>query len=257
MTYITRTSNAFCKSLFAIVNSLEEFFARNSDVLLGVSDKIFLTFRRKPKNCFTIMNCPEDQFITTSGIDENLFKIIYTGAVRRGRGLEVIANIVSELSNVQLNITGKIKDLNLQNRFQSIPNIKYHGFLEREKLLDLEIKSDAMIALYDLNLQSQYEYGMANKVLEAMMCGIPVITNISHDLINDTKCGIIVKYDDIDQIKSAIVTLRDDPSLRKLYGNNGRKAYLEKYNWTKMEEKLYNIYQQLLSDNSKAENPQL
>ena len=94
---------------------------------------------------------------------------------------------------------------------------------------------------------------MANKVLEAMMCGIPVITNISQELIDDTKCGIIVEYDNIDQIKSAIVTLRDDPSLRKLYGNNGRKAYLEKYNWTLMEEKLFNVYQKLLSDKSKIE----
>jgi len=128
-----------------------------------------------------------------------------------------------------------------------IKNIKYLGFLERKKLLDLETNSDAMIALYDLNLQSQYEYGMANKILEAMMCGLPVITNISHELINDTKCGMIVEYDNIEQIKESIVTLRDNPDLRRLYGTNGRKAFLEKYNWAKMEEKLFRMYEVLLN----------
>jgi glycosyltransferase involved in cell wall biosynthesis len=40
--------------------------------------------------------------------------------------------------------------------------------------------------------------------------------------------------------------LRDDPKLRKRLGENGRKAYLEKYNWDIMEQKLYKIYDELL-----------
>jgi len=104
-----------------------------------------------------------------------------------------------------------------------------------------------MVALYDLKLQNQYEYGVANKVLEAMMCGVAVITNISHELINDAKCGLIVEYGNVKQIKQSIVTLRDNPELRRLYGSNGRKAFLEKYNWTKMEQKLYKMYDVLLN----------
>jgi glycosyltransferase involved in cell wall biosynthesis len=34
--------------------------------------------------------------------------------------------------------------------------------------------------------------------------------------------------------------------LRKRLGNNGRKAFLEKYNWNAMEQKLYQIYEDLL-----------
>lgn len=256
MTYIPKNRNVLLRSLYTFVNSVEENFAKNSNVLTTVSDKMLLSFNKKPRNSMTIMNCPEENLTLPSKQKSNsdTFQILFTGAIRKGRGLEAICDILSDMKDSELLITGKIKDTNLQARISGIENIKYQGFLDRKKLLDLESNSDVMIALYDLNLQSQYEYGMANKVLEAMMCGIPVITNISPDLINDTKCGIIVQYDNIDQIKSAIITLRDDPNLRKLYGNNGRKAYLEKYNWTKMEEKLYNIYQQLLSDNSKAEN---
>ena len=250
MTYVPRNSNVLLKLLHTIVNSVEEFFAKNSNLLLTVSDKMLLSFRKKPRNYMTIMNCPEEDPIIPlpSKTNSDNFRIVFTGAIRKGRGLEAICDIICDIKDTQLLITGKIKDMNLQSKINEIKNIKYLGFLERKKLLDLETNSDAMIALYDLNLQSQYEYGMANKILEAMMCGIPVITNISHELINDTKCGMIVEYDNIEQIKESIVTLRDNPNLRKLYGTNGRKAFLEKYNWTAMEEKLFRVYQDLLND---------
>lgn len=187
------------------------------------------------------MNCPEDHLMNRSRLETNGFRLLFTGAIRTGRGLETIRDVVLNLKDTDLIITGKSKDIRLQNKIDGIPNIKYHGFLDRNKLLDLEINCDVMIALYDLNLQRQYEYGMANKVLEAMMCGLPIITNISHELVNNTKCGIIVEYDNVAQIKEAIITLRDNPELRRLYGSNGRKGFLEKYNWAKMEQKLYDF----------------
>ena len=247
MTYVPKGRNGFFRRLYSVVNSMEEFFAKNSDILMAVSDRMFLTFRNKPRNCVTIMNCPEDHIINSSRLETNGYKLIYTGAIRSGRGLEVVSDIVMDMKDTELIVTGKIKDTKLHEKIMGIPNIKYYGFLDRNRLLDLQASSDVMIALYDLKLQSQYEYGIANKVLEAMMCGLPIITNISHDLVNDTKCGLIVEYDNVEQIKQSIVTLRDNLELRRLCGTNGRKAYIEKYNWTKMEEKLYKTYEVLLN----------
>jgi glycosyltransferase involved in cell wall biosynthesis len=248
MTYVPKDRNIYSRSLHSLVNFIEETFARNSDVLLAVSDKIFQTFRKKPKNCLTIMNCPEDYLLDRPRPQEaSGYRLLYTGAVRRGRGLEMLSDILTELKDTELIVTGKVKDLQLHNKLGRIPNIKYYGFLDRNELLDLEINSHVMVALYDLKLQNQYEYGVANKVLEAMMCGVAVITNISHELINDAKCGLIVEYGNVKQIKQSIVTLRDNPELRRLYGSNGRKAFLEKYNWTKMEQKLYKMYDVLLN----------
>jgi glycosyltransferase involved in cell wall biosynthesis len=246
MTYIPRNRNVLFNLLYSLVNSLEEIFAKNSDVLIAVSDKIFLTFRKKPTICVTIMNCPEDGLVNKSQLESNVFKMLFTGAIRTGRGLETVSRIITNMKDTELIVTGKIKDMKLHDKISEIPNIKYYGFLDRNKLLDIEASSDVMLALYDLNLQRQYEYGMANKVLEAMMCGLPVITNISHDLVNETKCGLTVEYENVEQIKEAIITLRDNPELRRLYGSNGRKAFLEKYNWAKMEQKLFQTYDHLL-----------
>jgi glycosyltransferase involved in cell wall biosynthesis len=245
MTYVPKSRNLVFKTLYSIVNSLEEFFAKNSDVLVTVSDKMFLTFRKKPKTYIAIMNCPEDHLVDTSKMKAGGFRVLFTGAIRKGRGLETIRDIVLNEKDIEFIITGKIKDAGLHKEMREVPNIKFHGFLDRKKLLDLEVNCDVMIALYDLTLQTQYEYGMANKILEAMMCGLPVITNISHELVNDTRCGIIVDYKNKQQIREAVISLRDDPELRRFYGSNGRRAFLEKYNWNRMEQKLYSMYEDL------------
>jgi glycosyltransferase involved in cell wall biosynthesis len=87
---------------------------------------------------------------------------------------------------------------------------------------------------------------MGNKLFEAMMCGIPIITNVATEIVNETQCGIIVDYNNIDHIRETIVNLRDNPDLRKKLGENGRNAFLQKYNWNAMEQRLFKIYQELL-----------
>jgi glycosyltransferase involved in cell wall biosynthesis len=113
--------------------------------------------------------------------------------------------------------------------------------------LHLEASSDVMIALYDLNLQTQNKFVMGNKLFEAMMCGVPIISNVAPELIREVDCGIVVKYDNVDEIRNTIIKLRDNPELRKRLGSNGRKAFLEKYNWNRMEQQLYEIYDSLLN----------
>ena len=131
MTYVPKNRNVYSRSLHFLVNLVEEGFARNSDVLLAVSDKIFQTFRKKPRKCVTIMNCPEDKLMNRSKIGSKCFRLLFTGAIRSGRGLETIANIMLELSDVEFAVTGKIKDTRLHDKISKIPNIRYHGFFER------------------------------------------------------------------------------------------------------------------------------
>jgi glycosyltransferase involved in cell wall biosynthesis len=68
-----------------------------------------------------------------------------------------------------------------------------------------------------------------------MMCGIPLITNVSAELVKEFGLGIIVDYDKVQEVKSAIALLRENGELRQRLRSNGRKAFLEKYNWVKME----------------------
>jgi glycosyltransferase involved in cell wall biosynthesis len=193
------------------------------------------------------MNCSEDYMINRSKENQNGFKLLFTGHLRPGRGLELLPDIVKNLEETQLIITGRAEDQKLLDKIEGISNISYKGFLDHNQVLDLEASSDAMVALYDLNLQTQNKYVMGNKLFEAMMFGVPVITNVATQIVNETDCGIIVDYDNPEQIKEAIITLRDKPELCKRLGTNGRKAFLEKYNWNLMEHKLFVLYDTLLN----------
>jgi len=247
MAYIPRNRNFFFKMLYSFVNWVEEEFAMRSDVLVNVSDEMLTTYKKRPKNCTAIMNCSEDHIINRLKEDRRGFKLLFTGHLRPGRGLEILPDIVKGLKDTQLIITGRVEDKKLLNKIEGISNIIYKGFLDHEEVLDLEANSDAMVALYDLNLQTQNKYVMGNKLFEAMMFGVPLITNIAQEIVNETDCGIIVDYDNSEQVQEAIIKLRDDPELRKKLGANGRKAFLEKYNWNLMEKKLYMVYDSLLN----------
>ena len=245
MAYIPTKS----KTLYSIVNWLEELLCTRADVLVNGWEKELKTFRRRPKNCVTIMNCPEDYASNGTNSehkDANVnFRLVYTGGIRSGRSLENVAAAIKGLKDIELVMAGQVVDKNLFDQILRIPNLKYKGFMDPREALNLEVSSDVMIALYDLNVPWN-STTTPNKLFEAMMCGIPIITNASADIVKEVDCGILVSYDDVDNIRAAILTFRDNAALRRKLGLNGRKAFLEKYNWMKMEEELFKLYERLL-----------
>jgi len=239
------------KFLYSIVNSFEELIGSHADVLVNGWKNELKTFRRRPKHCVTLMNCPEDYFSngikSASKNDDVNLRLVYTGGIRRDRSLDKIASAIESLKDVELVMAGQVMDKKLLDILVRIPNLKYKGFVDPREALDLEASSDVMIGLYDLTVPWNNSTS-PNKFFEAMMCGIPIITNASSELIKEEDCGLIVSYDDTDQIRDAVVTLRDNTELRRRLGLNGRRAYLEKYNWPKMEVELFKLYVSLLQD---------
>lgn len=238
-----------CKLFNSIVNYLEEFFSKHSDVLINVSEEALSSFKKKPEHSIVIMNCPEN-YANDNANSKNAsdFTIVYTGLILPNtRGLENIVAALENVKNVKLVIAGWYLDRDKEFLEQMLrnSNIEFRGSLQPQEALVLEASSDVMIALYEPNLLWNY-ITLPNKLFEAMMCGIPLITNIPSKLVKEIGFGVVVKYDDVEGIKNAILTLRDDVNYRRKLGLNGRKAYLEKYNWYKMEELLFKTYERLL-----------
>jgi glycosyltransferase involved in cell wall biosynthesis len=236
------------KTFYSVVNFSEEFFSEKADVLITVSDKVMKTFQRKPKLPVTIMNCPED-YPSSKTLSEKyktgIHRLVYTGAIKQGRALENMILVIKDLDNIELIVAGPVIDKELFQQMLAIPNMKYAGYLDPRDAIDLEASANVMIALYDPDV-TWNSITVPNKIFEAMMCGIPVISNVCQDLINELECGIVVDYHNVDQIRETIIKLNDNPGLRKRLGDNGRKAFLEKYNWNVMEQRLYKVYEDLL-----------
>jgi glycosyltransferase involved in cell wall biosynthesis len=237
------------KTLYAAVNLFEEYFSKRANVLITISKMVLSTFRKKPEKCLIIMNCPEDHYVRKEKLDEHKpLRIVYTGAIwKKSRGLENITSAIEDLPNVELIIAGwyRESDKEFLNDILKMPNVKFMGLLQPNDALALEASSDVIIALYQPEF-IWYNITLPNKLFEAMMCGVPIITNVAREVVGEADYGIIVEFDDVKNIKEAILALRDNTALRHRLGANGRKAFLEKYSWLKMEEELFNLYESLL-----------
>jgi glycosyltransferase involved in cell wall biosynthesis len=233
--------------IYSFVHRLEDSFARRADLFITVGDRFLNTIKRKPKNSLVILNCPEDYNIDEKiKTEDPIFKVVYAERViSRIRGLSDIVAAIRNLDDLKLVIAGNFIDKELYAEILENPNVKYAGILKPADALDLEAAGDAMIALYDPE-NPQTEICMPTKFFESMMLRIPIITNIRSDLVNEIGFGIIVEYGNVEQIRSAIITLRDNPDLRKRLGDNGRSAFVEKYNWGVMEQKLFNAYSEII-----------
>jgi glycosyltransferase involved in cell wall biosynthesis len=240
------------RMLYCTINFIEELFSKNSDVLIIANgEKALRTFKKKPAHCEILLNCPKEpkEYLIDipQGSKENtLFTIAFTGHVRTHRGLENLGAAIRDLKDLRLVITGRAEDKALLNQIQSIPNVRYLGLLDDYGILEIEASSDVIVAFYEPDVFWN-NMPLPNKLFEAMMCGRPIITNVAHEIVNETGCGIIVEYDNVNQIKEAIITLRDNPETRRTLGANGRKAFLENYNWDIMEQRLYKVYEDLLN----------
>jgi glycosyltransferase involved in cell wall biosynthesis len=236
------------KILYRIINFAEEFFSKHSDVLIVANGESALrTFQKRPSHSEIILNYPEDHAIDQSHQPKKneIFTIAFTGHIRRHRGLETLAAVMRDLKDIRLVITGRTEDNELLNDIRNIQNVRYLGILDDSTLLKVEGSSNVMVAFYD-PVYFCDNMPLPNKIFEAMMCSTPIVTNIAHEIVNGCECGIVVEYDNIQQIKEAIIKLRDNPQLCKEFGDNGRIAFIEKYNWNRMEQKLYEIYKTLL-----------
>jgi len=228
------------------VNLLEELLIKRSDVLMTVSVKVLGTFRLRPKHYAIIANYSEDYDTNGEKPKGHPLTLVYTGLICKEYGLEKITIAIKDLKDVELIVAGRVADKQLLDGMIMLPNVTYKGHVVPTESIKLEANSDVMMVLYDLDY-SKNKLSSPNKIFEAMMCGIPVITNMEQELVDkEVRCGIVVDYNNISQIREAIILLRDNKELRKEMGQNGRKAFVQKYNWATMEQKLHEIYSNLI-----------
>lgn len=239
------------KLLFKIVDTLENILTRSSEAFITVSKERLATYGSFiPRFVEIIMNCPKDVYLhiynlNVSGDQKNNGLIlVYTGGISWDRGLLLLKKAISNIDGVKLLLAGNVIG-DIINKLLPDPNIRYFGLLSYEEAMKLQSKADIIPILYDPAVPIN-RVANPNKLFEAMMLGKPVITNVCEEIVKEINCGIIVDYCS-EQVKNAILLLKNEPLLRSKLGINGRKAFEEKYNWSIMEKRLLKLYDQLLS----------
>jgi glycosyltransferase involved in cell wall biosynthesis len=96
-----------------------------------------------------------------------------------------------------------------------------------------------------------YRYICGSTLFNAMVCGKPILVNLgtsTTNKVNRENCGLAVNSGDVEEIKQAIIRLRDNPPLCRELGANARRAYEQRYGWEIMETRLIGLYNELAGD---------
>ena len=199
-----------------------------------------------------IYNSPDDYYagkgVNTTG-EKNWIDILYIGVLIKSRGLDCMIKAIDGLEDVKLTIGGVGPDRQfIEAAAKRYHNIQYLGWTTSYKeIMDITSKTDLTFRFSDPNIPAT-KYVLPNKLFEAMMCGKPIIVtedSAAAEIVRKEQCGLVVNYGAIDELRDTVVTLKNSPQLRRQLGNNGRKAYDEKYSWNIMEKRILTAYKNI------------
>lgn len=207
----------------------------------------------KPRRIITVYNSPPDALRALKRNDvpsrPGELRLVYVGLLQVERGLLEIMDILSCHPDWHLDLAGfgGGDEERILSLARSLPNVTWHGRVPYRQALELSYAADVLFATYDPAVPN-HRYSSPNKVFEAMMLAKPVVvardTGIDR-LVEGINCGMVVPYGDVAALETALARLAQDPVLRQRLGENGRRAYEEKYNWNVMQERLLALYRDL------------
>jgi glycosyltransferase involved in cell wall biosynthesis len=259
-TYVDQT--VLPKTIRSIGIQVDKIFIRLSTAIILIDENQIKEFEGIPNPLVIPIYDTPPTFnnICKETCKDDVFTIYYTGYFSKARRMNIDKFIlaIKTIDNVKLVISGQgYQNEEIQNWAKQIPEkMTFLGFISSEEVLLWSYKANLLlVARTPFVVGNRYNCG--STVLRALMFGKPFIANkgtATASLIDKEHCGITVDSNNVDEIRQAIITLKDNPSLCKEYGANAKKAYEQQYNWEIMEQKLFNLYHLILNNNSKEES---
>src|SRR5574341_480393 len=182
--------------------------------------------------------------------DKN-FILFYAGVLYKMKQLNLdrVLEAIKNLENVKLVIAGYGDLVDEIKRWTShMPDkVEFIGRISYVQVFEIGTQADLFFVLRDPIIPAN-KYTCGSTLFNAMMCGKPILANKENStayMVHEENCGLAVDAHNIEDIREAIIKLRDDPELCKSLGANGRRAYGERYSWEIMEKRLLKFYREL------------
>lgn len=220
--------------------SFVKSFVHNKDVKIMRSAKCVIhvdSNRVLFKDCkwIVIENTPKDFFDGAfRNYDEIEYLFAVTGHFSNQRGLRSIYEFAKNIPQAKFLIVGNFQQKEDENDLCALPNVRHYGFMLQNELFAKMRSCCAIFSLYDPSVEIN-RLAASNKVYDAMMFGIPVITNkevINSGFIKDNNIGFVVDYN----YNETWDCLTNDHFMEnvKEMGMNGRNMYLKQYQFEEL-----------------------
>lgn len=177
-------------------------------------------------------------------------EVCYVGDIGRLRGItEMVQAMNLVQSGVRLNLCGRFSEPAVEQACKAMPGwlaVNEQGFVDRSGVRKVLGKSVAgLVALHPV---INYLDALPIKMFEYMAAGIPVIASdfpLWREIVLGNQCGLCVDPMDPASIAKAIDYMVWHFDEARQMGENGRRAVLERYNWSTEEKKLLCYYENL------------
>lgn len=168
------------------------------------------------------------------------FRLLYVGGWKKLKGIDLLPIIMKELGDdFALYYTGGTAAK--KDKANMPPNMHDIGKLNQQQVIEQMQKADAFL------FPSMSE-GFGLVLIEAMACGIPVITSnikVFLEIVNNYETGILCEYNNADAFITQIKTLSNDLSFHTQLSQNCCSLAKKKYNNRNLIEEYINLYNNL------------
>lgn len=227
-------SHNFPNLLKKVLEKLDHKVMRTASCVIHV-DENRITYDQC--NSIVIENSPYDYYENLERKYEDLvhaFAII--GNISRTRGIDQIYLFAKENPEIQFLLAGTFYDIYYKKLLLSLKNVAYYDRMSQLELFSKIEKCCGIFSLYDPALEIN-RLAASNKVYDAMMLGIPVITNpdvVNSKFVSSQNVGVIINYK-YDKTWD-ILAKKTFVERAKVIGQNGRRLYLDRFRIEKMIE---------------------
>lgn len=186
---------------------------------------------------------------TTLGVPEADLIILYLGRLTVDKGLldlaEAFSRIEARHQHVHLLMVGPDEE----GMRDKIRNICGHAH-SRLHFADYTDEPERYISASDILCLPSYREGFGLVLIEAAATGIPSIGSRIYgvtDAIVDAQTGLLFNVGDVDDLTEKLERLIEDPSLRRMLGENGRIRALRDFSEELVLSELLGYYEKVLS----------
>lgn len=226
----------------------------NKVILVGEEIENWYKKKYKLKNTAVIMNCPpfslpkhNNEFRRVFPIEEDKPIFLYQGIIGHGRGIDKLIAAFDGMRNEAALVLmgyGSVNDFN-QAKMRQSQNIFVHDAVSTMELARYTESADFGLSFIE-PISLSYQYCVPNKLFQYIMAGKPVLVSPTMEqakIVCRYNLGVVAEDLSIESIRRCVYTLIAS-NLTDF--QPGIEEARQKYCWERQEEKLKQIYCELV-----------